>query len=45
MDEAEQDRFLTAVQNLENLTDLTELNIVVNDAARAQAPEIPEGIF
>ncbi len=45
VDEAEQDRFLTAVQNLENLTDLTELNIVVNDAARAQAPEIPEGIF
>ena len=35
VDEAEQDRFLTAVQNLENLTDLTELNIVVNDAARA----------
>lgn len=45
VDEAEQDRFLTAVQNLENLTDLTELNIVVNDVTRAQAPEIPEGIF
>ncbi len=45
VDEAEQERFLTAVQDLENLTDLTELNIVVNDAARAQAPEIPEGIF
>ena len=45
VDEAEQERFLTAVQDLENLTDLTELNIVVNDATRAQAPEIPEGIF
>ena len=45
VDEAEQDRFLTAVQNLENLTDLTALNIVVNDVTRAQAPEIPEGIF
>ncbi|WP_350354658.1 MmgE/PrpD family protein [Corynebacterium aquatimens] len=41
VDQAEQDRFLEAVQNLENLTDLTELNIVVNDAAREQAPEIP----
>jgi len=45
VDQAEQDRFLEAVQNLENLTDLSELNIVVNDAARAEAPEIPGGIF
>ncbi|MCP1388273.1 MmgE/PrpD family protein [Corynebacterium sp. TA-R-1] len=45
VDQAEQDRFLEAVQNLENLTDLSELNIVVNDAAREQAPEIPGGIF
>ncbi|MGV0392694.1 2-methylcitrate dehydratase PrpD [Corynebacterium riegelii] len=41
----EQERFLTAVQDLENLTDLSELNIVVNQAARDAAPEIPEGIF
>ena len=41
----EQERFLAAVQNLENLTDLSELNIVVNQAARDAAPEIPEGIF
>ncbi|GAA1175867.1 2-methylcitrate dehydratase [Corynebacterium glaucum] len=45
VDQAEQDRFLEAVQNLENLTDLCELNIVVNEAARAEAPEIPGGIF
>ncbi|AQQ14509.1 2-methylcitrate dehydratase [Corynebacterium glaucum] len=45
VDQAEQDRFLEAVQNLENLTDLSELNIVVNEAARAEAPEIPGGIF
>ena len=43
--EEEQERFLAAAQNLENLTDLSELNIVVNDAARAEAPEIPGGIF
>ena len=41
----EQDRFLAAVQDLENLTDLSELNIVVTDEARANAPEIPGGIF
>ncbi|MHA2788180.1 2-methylcitrate dehydratase PrpD [Corynebacterium sp. S7] len=43
--EEEQDRFLAAAQNLENLTDLNELNIVVTDEALAQAPETPEGIF
>ncbi|WP_115685200.1 2-methylcitrate dehydratase PrpD [Corynebacterium senegalense] len=41
----EQDRFLAAVQDLENLTDLSELNIVITDEAAAQAPEIPGGIF
>lgn len=45
VDEAEQERFLAAVQDLENLADLGELNIVVGEAARAAAPEIPGGIF
>ncbi|MEX3505142.1 2-methylcitrate dehydratase PrpD [Corynebacterium sp. LK2510] len=45
VDPAEQDRFLHAVQNLENLTDLGELNIVVTDDAAAKAPATPEGIF
>ena len=45
VDKDEQDRFLVAVQDLENLTDLTELNIRVNDATRAAAEEIPGGIF
>ena len=45
MDDEEQERFLAAVQDLENLTDLSELNITVNDAARAEAPRIPGGIF
>ncbi|TVX82462.1 2-methylcitrate dehydratase PrpD [Corynebacterium sp. NML180780] len=41
----EQDRFLAAVQDLEHLTDLSALNIAVNDDAKASAPEIPGGIF
>lgn len=45
VDEAEQDRFLTAVQDLETLTDLTELNVRVSDEHLAAAPEKPEGIF
>ncbi|MFW0176088.1 2-methylcitrate dehydratase PrpD [Corynebacterium sp. MSK122] len=45
VDEAEQERFLNAVQNLENLTDLTELNVRVTDAHLAAAPQKPEGIF
>ena len=45
VDEAEQERFLAEVQDLENLADLGELNIVVGEAARAAAPEIPGGIF
>ncbi len=43
--EEERNRFLDAVQNLENLTDLNELNVVVTDKALASAPEIPGGIF
>ena len=45
VDEAEQERFLNAVQNVENLTDLTELNVRVTDAHLAAAPQKPEGIF
>ena len=45
VDEAEQERFLNAAQNLENLTDLTELNVRVTDAHLAAAPQKPEGIF
>lgn len=45
VDEAEQERFLEAVQNLENLTDLTELNVRVTDAHVASALKKPEGIF
>nr|WP_255711798.1 MmgE/PrpD family protein [Corynebacterium yonathiae] len=45
VDEAEQERFLNAVQNLENLTDLTELNVRVTDAHLAAAPQKPEGLF
>lgn len=45
VDETEQERFLNAVQNLENLTDLTELNVRVTDAHVASAPKKPEGIF
>ncbi|WP_342319116.1 2-methylcitrate dehydratase PrpD [Corynebacterium mayonis] len=41
----EQDRFLAAAENLENLTDLRELNIVVTEEAAAKAPATPEGIF
>jgi len=33
------------VQDLENLTDLTELNVRVSDEHLATAPEKPEGIF
>ena len=45
VDKQEQDRFLAAVQDLENLTDLSELNIRVSDPTRAAAEEIPGGIF
>lgn len=43
--EEEQERFLAAVQNLENLTDLSELNVVVTPEALASAPQTPEGLF
>ncbi|EEI15933.1 2-methylcitrate dehydratase PrpD [Corynebacterium lipophiloflavum] len=43
--EEEQERFLAAVQDLENLTDLTELNVRVTEEAAAKAPETPAGIF
>ncbi|SDS43190.1 2-methylcitrate dehydratase PrpD [Corynebacterium timonense] len=41
----EQERFLAAVQDLENLTDLSALNITVTADAAGKAPEIPGGIF
>ncbi|GAB3087591.1 2-methylcitrate dehydratase PrpD [Corynebacterium aquatimens] len=41
----EQDRFIAAAENLENLTDLTELNVRLTDEALATAPATPEGIF
>ena len=43
--EEEQERFLAAAQDLENLTDLRELNVRVTEEAAAQAPETPAGIF
>ena len=45
VDAYEQDRFLAAVQDLENLTDLSELNVRVNAQTVESAPEIPGGIF
>lgn len=41
----EQDRFIVAAENLENLTDLNELNVRLTDEALATAPSTPEGIF
>ena len=41
----EQDRFLAAAENVENLSDLRELNVRLTDEALAQAPQAPEGIF
>src|SRR5699024_512481 len=41
----EQDRFLAAVQDLENLTDLAELNIELDADVLAQAPTVGEGLF
>lgn len=41
----EQDRFLAAVENLENLTDLAELNIELDADVLAQAPTVGEGLF
>ena len=43
--EEEQERFLKAVQDLENLTDLRELNVCLTDEALSAAPETPKGLF
>lgn len=45
VDPAEQERFLNAAQNLENLTDLSELNIRLTEEALAMAPQTPQGVF
>lgn len=45
VDKQEQDRFLAAAENLENLTDLSELNVRLTDEALAQAPDTLAGIF
>lgn len=42
---AEQDRFLAAVDNIEKLDDLGELNIVVSEDVLAQAPTVGEGLL
>ncbi|MCS5478601.1 MmgE/PrpD family protein [Corynebacterium sp. YIM 101645] len=42
---AEQDRFLTAAENTESLTDLSELNIELDEDTLARAPMIPAGLF
>ncbi|APT93137.1 2-methylcitrate dehydratase [Corynebacterium phocae] len=43
--EEEQDRFLAAAENVEQLTDLSELNVRVTEDALAKAPKTPGGIF
>ncbi|QPK78722.1 MmgE/PrpD family protein [Corynebacterium lizhenjunii] len=43
--EEEQERFLNAVQNLENLTDLSELNVRVTEEHLASIPATPKGVF
>ncbi|MGP6173823.1 2-methylcitrate dehydratase PrpD [Corynebacterium sp. A21] len=43
--EAEQERFLTAVQSLPNLADLRELNIELAPEILAQAPETGKGLL
>ncbi|WP_293769085.1 2-methylcitrate dehydratase PrpD [uncultured Corynebacterium sp.] len=43
--EEEQERFLAAVQDLENLTDLNELNVRVTPEHLATAPVKKEGLF
>lgn len=42
---AEQDRFLAAAENVENLTDLTELNITLDEDVLARAPQTPAGLL
>lgn len=41
----EQERFLAAAQNLENLQDLRELNVRVTEENLASAPHTPKGVF
>lgn len=43
--EAEQDRFLTAAQSLPDLGDLGELNLVLDRATLATAPDIGKGLL
>ncbi|AGF71664.1 2-methylcitrate dehydratase PrpD [Corynebacterium halotolerans] len=43
--EAEQDRFLAAAENTENLTDLGELNITLEQDVLDRAPTTPEGLL
>ncbi|MGD7003877.1 2-methylcitrate dehydratase PrpD [Corynebacterium halotolerans] len=43
--EAEQDRFLMAAENTENLADLSELNIELAEDVLAGAPETGKGLF
>ncbi len=45
VEEDEQQRFLDAAQNLENLTDLRELNVRVTEQTLAEAPDTPKGLF
>ncbi|MBX8995630.1 MmgE/PrpD family protein [Corynebacterium testudinoris] len=42
---AEQDRFLAAAENTENLTDLAELNIELDADVLAKAPTLGKGLF
>jgi len=41
----EQDRFIAAAENLENLTDLSELNIELAEDVIAKAPTVGKGLF
>ena len=43
--EQEQERFLAAVQDLENLDDLAALNIELEVDVLAKAPTVGEGLF
>lgn len=41
----EQDRFLRAVDRIETLEDLGELNLVVEESVLAKSPQIPAGLL
>lgn len=47
VDDKEQDRFLKAAENTADLSgaQLKELNVVFSEEQRAQAPDIPRGVF